>query len=74
MFIAANIGYMWGLALGIVSILLLWSQRGPNVDHGWVLWVAVALVMVVAGNTARMGMPGLWARSRRLGGRTRTRK
>lgn len=107
MFIAANIGYMWGFALGIVSILLLWSQRGPNVDHGWVLWVAVALsyvasihhelnapgivgaivamalitpagkwttrwavalVMVAAGNTARMGMPGLWARSRRLGG------
>ena len=48
MFIAANIGYMWGLALGIVSILLLWSQRGPNVDHGWVLWVAVALSYVAS--------------------------
>ena len=48
MFIAANIGYMWGLALGIVSILLLWSQRGPNVDHGWVLWIAVVLSCVAS--------------------------
>ncbi|AOH46034.1 hypothetical protein BCB70_09075 [Cutibacterium modestum] len=107
MFVAANIGYMWGLALGIVSILLLWSQRGPNVKHGWVLWVAVvlslvasihhelnvpgivgaivamalitpagkwtarwavALTVVAVGNTARMGMPGLWARRLRMGG------
>ena len=48
MFIAANIGYMWGLALGIVAILLLWSQRRPNVRHGWVLWVAVLLSFVAS--------------------------
>lgn len=107
MFIAANIGYMWGLALGVAAILLLWSQRGPNVKHGWVLWAAVllsfvasvhhelnalgavgavvamalitpagkwtvrwaaALAVTAVGNIARMGMPGLWARSLRLGG------
>ncbi|MES8308137.1 hypothetical protein U6P24_12585, partial [Cutibacterium acnes] len=48
MFIAANIGYMWGLALGIWAILLLWSQRGPNVQHGWVLWAAVLLSFVAS--------------------------
>lgn len=48
MFIAANIGYMWGLALGVAAILLLWSQRGPNVKHGWVLWAAVLLSFVAS--------------------------
>ena len=43
MFIAANIGYMWGLALGIVSFLLLRSKRGPIVDHGLVLRFALVL-------------------------------
>ena len=60
MFVAANIGYMWGLALGIVSILLLWSQRGPNVKHGWVLWVAVVLSLILDAKAAGAAILGIF--------------